>query len=493
MRHAVRWSARRLTIGSTSGKAGPRVTNDGGVRLARTRTTLRVVAAFVALITFAGAATVVANAAGSHPLPDKRPPGWIAIEKVSDGCGQEGSLFRAHDQTYETDKGQKVNVDFNEACNLHDAAYSGALVWDSINGSFIDYSEPRWTKAAINEKFKHDLQRLCFRAFPDAAGTGAENALLTCLTSNDVRKFGTWGALSFYDIVNSLFGASPRERIDLTSNWKNTAVGFPLCDIAGNDPMTIKQNGREVTAEWQNGTGSQYGHFRGTLITGGNEGEDVVVGEFTILDAQAGAKVSGGAMTFNVTSADTIDFNGTGIGGTMVRVGRSTQGVGLSTAFPRCRVPKTPVVTIPTTAPGTFVLASTKVSNPNAPELTIDAAGGTALWDHTGQYGGAGKGGEWKVMYTWKVPQTLVAGKSSSISLSLTANSVQPVQPLLVQMGARAPDFVQALSINYPNPASASKTYTVPLAADQKDSKDVVIIVSVVSAEITYTYHRSGA
>ena len=73
------------------------------------------------------------------------------------------------------------------------------------------------------------------------------------------------------------------------------------------------------------------------------------------------------------------------------------------------------------------------------------------------------------------------------------SQSVQPVQPLLVQMGARAPDFVQALSINYPNPASASKTYTVPLAEDQKDFKDVVMIVSVVSAEITYTYHRSGA
>jgi hypothetical protein len=60
-------------------------------------------------------------------------------------------------------------------------------------------------------------------------------------------------------------------------------------------------------------------------------------------------------------------------------------------------------------------------------------------------------------------------------------------------MGARAPDFVQALSINFPNPASASKTYTVPLAADQKDSKEVVVIVGVVSAEITYTYRRVGA
>src|SRR5690348_15379707 len=181
------------------------------------------------------AATTVAgrSAAGSFPLPEKRPPGWIAVDKVANGCGQEGSLFRAHDQTYETDRGEQVTVDFTESCDLHDAAYSGALVWDAISGKFVDFSDPKWTKDAINEKFKHDLQRLCFRAFPDAAGMGAENALLECLTSRDVRKNATWGALSFYDIVNSLFGASPRARIDLSAHWNNTDRSWPLCDVGG--------------------------------------------------------------------------------------------------------------------------------------------------------------------------------------------------------------------------------------------------------------------
>ena len=147
----------------------------------------------------------------------------------------------------------------------------------------------------------------------------------------------------------------------------------------------------------------------------------------------------------------------------------------------------------PTSQAGTFALASTKVSNPNAPELTIDAAGGTAVWDHTGVNGGAGKGGEWKVTYTLEGPAD-ADRRQIELDLALAhGEQRQPVQPLLVQMGARAPDFVQALSINYPNPASASKTYTVPLAEDQKDSKEVVVIVSVVSAEITYTYHRAGA
>jgi hypothetical protein len=311
---------------------------------------LRRVAAFVAITAVVGASMAwvsaeaarvagLVNVAGSQPLPDKRLPGWIAIEKVSDGCGQEGSLFRAHDQTYETDSGRKIRVDFTEACNLHDAAYSGALVWDSINGGFVDFSNPRWTKAAINEKFKHDLQRLCFRAFPNAAAMGAEKALLTCLTSRDVRKFATWGALSFYDIVNSLFGASPRERINITARWKNAARSWPLCDVAANQPMTITQTGRQVTAEWLHGTAGQYGEFRGTFITGGNEGDDVVVGEYTITDGKGGRKVSGGDMTFKVISEDKIDFNGAGSGGTMLRSGRSTQGLRRAAAVPRCKKP----------------------------------------------------------------------------------------------------------------------------------------------------------
>ena len=133
------------------------------------------------------------------------------------------------------------------------------------------------------------------------------------------------------------------------------------------------------------------------------------------------------------------------------------------------------------------------MTNPNAPELTIEAAGGKAVWDHTGAYGGAGKGGEWKITYTWQVPKTLTPGKSASVSLSLKAESVEPSQPLFVQMSARGPDFRQDLSINYPSLAQAAKTYTMPVSAGYKDFKDLVVIVSFVSAEVTYTYHRVGA
>jgi hypothetical protein len=60
-------------------------------------------------------------------------------------------------------------------------------------------------------------------------------------------------------------------------------------------------------------------------------------------------------------------------------------------------------------------------------------------------------------------------------------------------MSARAPDFARALSINYPNPAQAEQTFTFPISAGHKDFKDIVIVISVVSAEVIYTYHRTGA
>ena len=36
---------------------------------------------------------------------------------------ERAQVLRAHDQTYETDKGQKVKVDFDEACNLHEPGH----------------------------------------------------------------------------------------------------------------------------------------------------------------------------------------------------------------------------------------------------------------------------------------------------------------------------------------------------------------------------------
>lgn len=92
----------------------------------------------------------------------------------------------------------------------------------------------------------------------------------------------------------------------------------------------------------------------------------------------------------------------------------------------------------------------------------------------------------------FKVPQTLTPGKSSPLTLGLTVSRVRPEQPLLLGVGARAPDFKQALSVNYPNPAGASKTFAIPISVSYKDAKELFVIADVVSAEVIYHYRRAG-
>jgi hypothetical protein len=408
-----------------------------------------------------------------HPLPAKRPPGWIAIEAVSNGCGpgkaqaEPGAINKLTDSSTFGNGNPfdpSFTVNFRAACLLHDAGYSGALVWDRINGKFVDFRG--MTKKEVDDKFFDDMAKLCEAKIP----ARWETALKNC-------KEG----IGRYLIVRAGFGY--RDRVDLTGTWLNPAPGWPVCDV-GAHPWRITQTGRKVTARWRHGNGTQTGEFDGIFVTGDQAGDDRVEGTFTINDTNG--KVGGGSMTFVVKSEDGFDFNGGSVGGKMTR--RSTQGVAARVLPPRCRKPATPR---PPQA-GTFVLTSTKVSNPNAPELTIDAAGGKAIWDHTGQYGGAGKGGEWRVDYTFKVPKTLTAGKRFAITLGLAVSNAVPVQPLLMQIGARSPDFVDSVSVNYPNPASASKTFSVPLSAGYKAYKDIAVIVGFVSAEVTFVYHRVG-
>ena len=285
-------------------------------------------------------------------------------------------------------------------------------------------------------------------------------------------------------LVSAIGSFNFRDRTAIDGMWHNVAPGWPLCDIGAND-WTITQTGRNVTGRWRNGTGgSQVGTFKGVLVTGDKPKDDRVAGEYTINDH--GTKVSGGAMTFALSGdTDRFDFNGTGVpGGTMARNDRSTES---ASAPHRCSKP----ASTPTT---TFTLTNTKVTNPRGPEMTVDATGGKIIWNHTGQYGGEGKGGEWKVDCTFKVPQTMTAGKSFSIKLGLAVSDVVPIQPLLMEMSARAPGLLDHVSVNYPISTSASKTFSVPLSAGYKDVKDIVVIVGCFgNTEITFTYHSAGS
>jgi hypothetical protein len=449
------------------------------------------------LAALAGAGTLVslavaaalASAAGKPPPPKAQwPPGAVDIATVSNGCGpgdatRDPNWSGQDSQTYERADGQTVVVSFRDACDLHDAAYSGALVWDRIEGRFVDFSEPRWTKQAINEKFRRDLQRHCFQQIPQQPVW--EDVTLMCLTRDAVAS-ETWGALSYYRIVTNRFAKNPRERIKLTGQWKNRNPGFPPCDVGANR-WTIRQAGRSVTAQWEHGTsGDAQGRFEGTFITGDRVGDDRVEGTYTILDG--GRVVAKGTMTFAVRSDRSFDFKGSGpVGaGTMLVVERETQGAATKCkARPRAK-PKRPAPQA-----GSYVLVPglTEVKNPSAPEVTVDAAGGKTVWDHTGQFGGAGKGGEWKVEFTFAVPRTFTPGKSSSLKVGMTISNVQPEQPLLIAMGIRAPDFVQQFALQYPDAASGSKTYSIPLSASYT-GKELLVFVNTGSAEVIYHYRR---
>ena len=229
------------------------------------------------------------------------------------------------------------------------------------------------------------------------------------------------------DVLNPI---GPRPRIQLDGSWRNQSPGFPVCDISAK-PWTMSQSGRKVTARWEHGTsGAAVGRFTGTSVTGDGLGDDRVEGTYEITD---GGRVLGkGTMTFVVHTGERFDFSSTGIAGsgTMLLRQRTTQAVAA-----KCRAPKAQPKPKPAVPANTFTLAATRVTNLNERELKINAAGGTAHLDHCCD------GGKWVVDYTWKVPPTLTADKSASISLSLKVLSVEPSQPLGVQMSALAPGF----------------------------------------------------
>lgn len=128
---------------------------------------------------------------------------------------------------------------------------------------------------------------------------------------------------------------------------------------------------------------------------------------------------------------------------------------------------------------------SKDVSNTHKSELTIDPAGMSAHFDNR-----ASSGAHWKVDYSWEVPQTITPGKTYEITLHIKFLSVTPSQPLGDQMNALAPDFAQAIQAHWPDTPDVSKTFTVTLAADQKDSTDIPITIGFVSSGVTYHYRK---
>ena len=142
----------------------------------------------------------------------------VPIESVSNGCGGAGWDSLVHAQNYlgNTSKYADSNinplartytVNFVDACNLHDAGYSGAVVKDKLNGGrIVDFRT--WSRKQVDEKFLADMRWLCTRQIPATARTALKN----CKARGGNASFG---AESRYNFVRRwgylFFDADPNE------------------------------------------------------------------------------------------------------------------------------------------------------------------------------------------------------------------------------------------------------------------------------------------
>lgn len=112
----------------------------------------------------------------------------VPIEKVSNGCGggvakwDVGVLaqnYFGNEHTYfDSGSGLKYTVNFEEACNLHDAGYGGHTVVDKLRPGKQGIKDFRdWTRREVDNKFLQDMRLLCHQGIP----ASAEDALAKCI------------------------------------------------------------------------------------------------------------------------------------------------------------------------------------------------------------------------------------------------------------------------------------------------------------------------
>lgn len=129
---------------------------------------------------------------------------WISlvapIEKVSNGCGGGGwdalvatQNYFGNTHTYWQSLARSYTVNFEPACNVHDAAYGGHTVVDPLTGKIVDFRT--WSRPHIDRKFLGDMRKLCDRQIPANAPVAREK----CYSTGGSLSIG---ALALYNFVN---------------------------------------------------------------------------------------------------------------------------------------------------------------------------------------------------------------------------------------------------------------------------------------------------
>ena len=126
----------------------------------------------------------------------------VPIETVSNGCGGAGWASIVAVQNYfgnsSTYLDSNINpaaasftVSFVDACNLHDAGYSGAIVVDKLRGGIKDFR--KWTRKQVDAKFLADMRFLCAQQIPATAVTARAN----CMGRGGNASFGAESRFNF--------------------------------------------------------------------------------------------------------------------------------------------------------------------------------------------------------------------------------------------------------------------------------------------------------
>jgi len=55
----------------------------------------------------------------------------------------------------------RTEVRLRNACNIHDAAYTGITIFDALDKQYVDFRQ--WTRLEIDAKFRNDIRALCRR------------------------------------------------------------------------------------------------------------------------------------------------------------------------------------------------------------------------------------------------------------------------------------------------------------------------------------------
>jgi hypothetical protein len=253
------------------------------------------------------------GAASPKPKPawPALPDALVPIASVSNGCGGgeaseewrfgDTSTFRNSNNPF----GKRYVVDFREACNLHDAGYSGARVRDVLHGGVVvDFFT--WTRKAVDKRFLEDMILICERTIPASAAT----ALADCKATGGKTSFGAGTRFNFVRRVGGLFW---KDRPNVRGLW--TVTG----DAAA-PPWAITQSLRMVKAAWRGGTGQPglRGEFRGTLIS---RDQDTVIRGFVQITRNGETKLGAMSLLFTpgTVLADKIVVLGPGMRATLKR------------------------------------------------------------------------------------------------------------------------------------------------------------------------------